>query len=218
MGTKRVEVLKGLDMGIVRGEMLAVLGASGVGKTTLLHLLGALERPDEGAVVFDGVDLSTLNEGELARLRNRKMGFVFQFHHLLREFSALENVMMPALVGGFTRRKARETAEKVLIEVGLKDRLDHRPGELSGGEQQRVAVARALLMNPLVILADEPTGNLDEVTGEQVHHLLREINRKHGMTFAIVTHNVSFARSLDRQVELHGGVIREFKPKEGETD
>jgi len=170
--SKIIEVLKGIELTIMPGEMLAIEGASGAGKSTLLHILGALDRPTEGKIYFQEADLFQLSDSELAEFRNRHLGFVFQFHHLLPEFSALENTMMPGLIQGMGQREAIENAERILAQLGLGDRLQHKPGELSGGEQQRVAVARALMLNPQVILADEPTGNLDSKTGEEVHNLM----------------------------------------------
>jgi lipoprotein-releasing system ATP-binding protein len=181
------------------------VGASGTGKSTLLHILGTLDRPLSGDVFYEGMNPFHLNDTSLAEFRNRKIGFVFQFHHLLPEFNALENVMMPALILGVSPRDAARDAEEILIEVGLKERLTHKPGELSGGEQQRVAVARALVLKPDVLLADEPTGNLDARTGETVHHLLMEMNEKKGVTLVVVTHNERFAEKMGRVVTLIDG-------------
>ncbi len=185
----KLEVLKGIDLDIKRGEMVSVVGASGVGKSTLLHILGTLDRPTSGEVFFDGVNVFGFNDQELAAFRNKKIGFVFQFHHLLPEFNAVENAMMPALISGMPRKQAESRAEELLSELGLSGRLKHRPGELSGGEQQRVAVARALIMEPALVLADEPTGNLDTQTGRELFELLRKLNKKKGITFLVVTHN-----------------------------
>jgi lipoprotein-releasing system ATP-binding protein len=204
-GTKRVEVLKGVDLTFFRGEKAAIVGASGVGKTTFLHILGTLDRPTSGNVLYEERNVYTLNEKELALFRNREVGFVFQFHHLLPEFSALENTMMPCLIQGIPKREAAFRAEAILTLVGLKERLSHKPGELSGGEQQRVAVARALVLEPKVLLADEPTGNLDTKTGEAVFDLLRELNQIKGVTLIVVTHNLKLAEKLSRQIQLIDG-------------
>ncbi len=202
-----VHVLKGVSLEITRGEMAAIVGASGVGKTTLLHILGTLDRPTSGSVRFDGDDVFAKDEPALADFRNRKIGFVFQFHHLLPEFTALENVMMPALIRRHEQTDARAAAEAVLKEVGLEHRLAHRTGELSGGEQQRVAVARALVLRPDLVLADEPTGNLDSRTGEAVFALLRDLNRARGVTFVIVTHNEALSNQADRIIRMVDGKI-----------
>jgi lipoprotein-releasing system ATP-binding protein len=190
--------------------MLAIVGASGVGKSTFLHILGGLDRPASGKVLYRDVDIFALGGDQLARFRNEHVGFVFQFHHLLPEFTALENVMMPALIRGTERELAAETASKILGDVGLGGRIHHRPGELSGGEQQRVAVARALMLGPDAVLADEPTGNLDAHTGEAVHELLTGINRERGITFVIVTHNDKLAVRADRVLRMtEGRLIQE---------
>ena len=207
-GTKRVEVLKGVDLVFSRGEKAAIVGASGVGKTTLLHVLGTLDRPTAGKVLFEGKDVYTLSEKDLAFFRNREIGFVFQFHHLLPEFNALENTMMPCLIRGISKEEAISRAEAILTLVGLKERVSHKPGELSGGEQQRVAVARALVLEPKVLLADEPTGNLDTKTGESVFDLLQELNRIKGVTLIVVTHNLKLAEKLSRQIQLIDGKAR----------
>ena len=204
-GTKHVEVLKGVDLTFSQGEKASVVGASGVGKTTLLHVLGTLDRPTSGKVFYQGKDIYALHEKALAQFRNREIGFVFQFHHLLPEFNALENTMMPCLIKGFPTGEAASRAEAILALVGLKERLTHKPGELSGGEQQRVAVARALVLEPKVLLADEPTGNLDTRTGEAVFDLLLELNRIKGVTLIIVTHNLKLAEKLSRQIQLIDG-------------
>jgi lipoprotein-releasing system ATP-binding protein len=201
----QVEVLTGVDLDIRRGETLAVVGASGVGKSTLLHILGTLERPSAGQVRWDGEDVFSLDDRSLAAFRNRKVGFVFQFHHLLAEFNALENVMMPALIARLPQAAAREQAEAILTRVGLKDRLTHRVSTLSGGEQQRVAVARALVLEPEVLLADEPTGNLDPKSGARVQELILELNSERSLTSVIVTHNLEMTRSLDRKITLLDG-------------
>jgi len=204
-GAKQVEVLKGIDLTFERAETTAIVGASGVGKTTLLHILGTLDRPTSGIVRYEEQDVFVLNERELARFRNREIGFVFQFHHLLPEFTALENTMMPCLIQGISRREALQRAETMLALVGLKARLTHKPGELSGGEQQRVAVARALVLEPKVLLADEPTGNLDTKTGESVLDLLQQLNRVKRVTLIVVTHNLKLANRLSRQIQLVDG-------------
>ncbi len=207
-GTKRVEVLKGVDLTFYPGERAAIVGASGVGKTTLLHVLGTLDRPTAGKVLFEGKDIYTLNEKDLAFFRNREIGFVFQFHHLLPEFNALENTMMPCLIQGISKEESISRAEAILTLVGLNERFSHKPGELSGGEQQRVAVARALVLEPKVLLADEPTGNLDTKTGESVFDLLQEMNRIKGVTLVVVTHNLKLAEKLSRQIQLIDGKAR----------
>ncbi len=189
--------------------MLAIEGMSGAGKSTLLHILGALDRPSEGKVFFQGQDLFGRTNGELAEMRNRHIGFVFQFHHLLPEFSALENTMMPGLIQRMNQGQAEKEAEKILTQLGLGERLQHKPGELSGGEQQRVALARALMLSPRVILADEPTGNLDTQTGEEVHNLLVKINREQKITIVIVTHNPLLAGKLTRRIRLVDGGLQE---------
>lgn len=189
--------------------MLAIEGVSGAGKSTLLHIMGALDRPTEGKVFFQGQDFSNCTNGELAEMRNRHIGFVFQFHHLLPEFSALENTMMPGFIQGMSRERAQKRAEKILAQLGLVERLHHKPGELSGGEQQRVAVGRALMLRPQVILADEPTGNLDTQTGEEVHNLLLKINREQGITIVIVTHNPLLAVRMMRRIRLVDGRLEE---------
>jgi lipoprotein-releasing system ATP-binding protein len=200
-----VEVIKGLDLNVYTGETLAVVGASGVGKSTLLHILGTLERPSQGSVIWEGEEVFALDDRRLAAFRNRKIGFVFQFHYLLPEFDALENVMMPALIARVPKSQAQEDAEAILVRVGLKHRLRHRVSTLSGGEQQRVAVARALVLKPEVLLADEPTGNLDPYSGSQVQELLLDLNREQGLTSVIVTHNLDLAQALTRQITLVDG-------------
>ncbi len=200
-----VEVIKGLDLQVYTGETLAVVGASGVGKSTLLHILGTLERPTQGRVIWEGEEVFALDDRRLAAFRNRKIGFVFQFHYLLPEFDALENVMMPALIARLPKPQAREDAEAILVRVGLGHRLRHRVSTLSGGEQQRVAVARALVLKPEVLLADEPTGNLDPHSGSQVQELLLDLNREQGLTSVIVTHNLDLAQALTRQITLVDG-------------
>jgi len=204
-----IEVLRGIDLGIGRGEFVSVIGASGVGKSTFLHILGTLDAPTRGEIVCDGVNLFKLGEKALAEFRNRKIGFVFQFHHLLPEFTALENTAMPALIGGIPKPEARIRAAELLEEVGLGHRLEHKPGELSGGEQQRVAIARALAGNPSLILADEPTGNLDSKTSMDIFRLLQTINENKKVTFILVTHNEKIAGRADRVLEMIDGKIVE---------
>jgi lipoprotein-releasing system ATP-binding protein len=204
-GTSTVPVLRGLDLTVGRGEMVAVVGASGVGKSTLLHVLGGLDRLDEGMVRVGDADLGAMTDAELVAFRNRRIGFVFQFHHLLPEFSAVENAEMPLRIARLPREEARPRAEALLRRVGLGERLSHRPGTLSGGEQQRVAVARALMMRPWLLLADEPTGDLDERTADTLHELLREMHREHELTSIIATHNLRLAGACDRVLELADG-------------
>ena len=206
-GPAVVEVLRGLDLDIVAGERVAVIGESGVGKSTLLHLLGCLDAPTGGRLLIDGADVFSRSESEIAAFRNRTVGFVFQFHHLLGDFTALENVMLPALIAREAPREARARAAALLARVGLKDRMDHRPGELSGGEQQRVAVARGVMCRPRLLLADEPTGNLDPETGERVHELLLELNTECGATLVVATHNDRLASAMERTLRLVGGRI-----------
>ncbi len=203
----KIEVLKGLDLTISAGESLAVLGVSGAGKSTLIHILGALDRPTSGLVLYDGIDVFRWEEKKMARFRNQSIGFVFQFFNLLPEFTSLENTMMPALVQGMSRRMAKERAQIILNEVGLGDRMNHKPGELSGGEQQRAAVARALIMDPEVILADEPTGNLDRSTGIKIEDMLVNLNQAKGVTLIVVTHNKSLADRMSRRIGLGDGRI-----------
>jgi lipoprotein-releasing system ATP-binding protein len=207
MEAKRVEVLRGIDLEIRRGELVALTGASGAGKSTFLHLIGTLDRPTAGTVRFEGEDVFARDEAELSRFRNETVGFVFQSHHLLPEFTALENVMMPALIRREGRAEARAAAEDALIIVGLKERIGHKPGELSGGEAQRVALARALAGRPKLLLADEPTGNLDPATAEGIHGLLRELNAEKGLTAIVVTHNEKLAESLPRRLRLSAGLL-----------
>ncbi|MBP7126211.1 ABC transporter ATP-binding protein [Myxococcota bacterium] len=207
-----IPVLRGTGFRLEKGEQVAVLGKSGVGKSTLLHVLGTLDRPDRGRVLFRGEDLTGKAERDLAAFRNRKLGFVFQFHHLLPEFSALENVMIPAIIAGTSRREAARLAGDLLEAVGLSSRQTHRPAELSGGEQQRVAMARALVMRPEVILADEPTGNLDEATSEEVHGLMADLNGRFGVAFVVATHNLRLAERMGRVLRLENGVLH---PVEG---
>ena len=203
----RIEVLRGLDFEIADGESLAVVGVSGAGKSTLLHIIGTLDHPSSGAVLFDGIDVFTWPEKRLAAFRNRKIGFVFQFHNLLPEFSALENVMMPALIQRMAKAEARRCAEAILDEVGLADRTTHKPGELSGGEQQRVALARALILAPEILLADEPTGNLDTETGKKIEDILLALNRSKRITLIVVTHNPLLADRMSHHIGLRDGRI-----------
>ena len=202
---RQVDVLKGVTLDFHLGEAVAIVGASGAGKSTLLHLLGALDRPTDGQVLVGGREISELEEEDLARMRNQYVGFVFQFHHLLREFTALENVMMPALLAGAGLREAKERAEILLDEVGLSERESHKPRQLSGGEQQRVAVARALVNEPIVLLADEPSGNLDTQTSERLHDLIFGLRERREVTFVIVTHNPDLAERADRTLVLQEG-------------
>ena len=202
-----VQVLKGIDLQIGRGETVAVVGVSGAGKSTLLHLLGGLDLPTAGRILFEGVDMAAISSNQLAELRNRRLGFVFQFHHLLPEFSALENTMMPALIAREPAPKARDRATAILTELGLPHRLSHKAGELSGGEQQRVAIARAIVLAPALLLADEPTGNLDAATGLGVENTLLDLNRSHGLTLLIVTHNERLAHRMHRVIRIADGKI-----------
>ncbi len=205
MGDRRLEVLRGIDLEIAAGDLVALTGPSGAGKSTFLHLLGTLDAPSAGRILYDGEDAFARGEEWLATFRNRSIGFVFQSHHLLPEFTALENAMMPALIGRRPRAEARARAAAVLELVGLGDRLGHRPGELSGGEQQRVAVARALCLEPRLLLADEPTGNLDPGTAEGIHALLLDLNARLGITAVVVTHNERLAQALPRRLRLDRG-------------
>jgi len=204
-GEEKLHVLQGVDLEVRKGEIVAIVGPSGTGKSTLLHILGALDRPTEGKVFLDSVELFSYTDKELAFLRNKTIGFVFQFHHLLPEFTALENVMMPGLIGGDNYQLVREKAEYFLKEVGLKERIAHIPSELSAGECQRVAVARALLNNPKIVLADEPSGNLDRATAESLHDLLWDLSRAKALSLLIVTHNQELAQRADRIVKLRDG-------------
>jgi lipoprotein-releasing system ATP-binding protein len=207
IGTSDINILNGIDLDIGKGEVVSVVGESGVGKSTFLHILGTLDRPSAGSVLYEGEDVFKHGDTELAAFRNSSIGFVFQFHHLLPEFSALENVLLPSKIKGTPPAQAEKRAREILDEVGLGDRYVHRPGELSGGEQQRVAIARALMVEPSVILADEPTGNLDTKTADSVHKLLMEINKNKGITFVIVTHNEKLARQADRVIRMVDGLI-----------
>ncbi len=206
----RIVVLNQLSFKLGRGETIGIVGESGIGKSTLLHVLGTLDRPDSGKLEYSGKDVLVLDDNRLARFRNRTIGFVFQFHHLLPEFSALENTMMPVLINAVEKKMAQEAAESILVRVGLKDRLTHRAGELSGGEQQRVALARALVQRPAILLADEPTGNLDRKNSDHIHTLLMELNREMGMALVVVTHNMELAALVSRQVTITNGTLQEF--------
>lgn len=203
-----LQVLKGIDLEISAGEIVSIVGASGAGKSTLLHIISTLDKADEGTVTIDGVDVLKISSGKVARFRNEKIGFVFQSHHLLPEFDALENVLIPALISGKKRSVAEQTGKDILARLGLSDRLNHRPSELSGGEQQRVAVARALINSPKVIFADEPSGNLDSASALSLHNLFFELRKEFGQTFVIVTHNEELASMADRRIIIQDGTIK----------
>ena len=206
-GLTELPVLKGVDLAVKKAQIVAIVGASGVGKSTLLHLLGGLDRPTEGTIFYEGEDIFALNDQDLDRFRNEEIGFIFQFHHLLPEFTALENVAMPGLIARQESDVAQDRAKELLEYVGLGERLEHRPSELSGGERQRVAIARALVNQPKVVLADEPTGNLDQKTSEAVHDLLWTLNDQFNQTFIIVTHNQALAQRADRLIQLVDGQV-----------
>jgi lipoprotein-releasing system ATP-binding protein len=202
-----LQVLKGVDARIQKGEVVSIVGASGAGKTTLLHIMGTLDRADAGQVLINNVDLKNLSDKELSAFRNQNIGFVFQFHHLLPEFNAWENVCIPGYIGKRPTKQVQQKAKELLVMLGLGQRLDHKPGELSGGEQQRVAVARSLINDPLVVLADEPSGNLDSNTSKELHALFFELRDKLNQTFVIVTHNLELAAMADRTLEMKDGLI-----------
>ncbi len=206
---KRIDVLRGVSLDIEKGQMVSMIGASGAGKSTFLHVLGTLDMPAAGELLFEGRSVFSMSDAEIADFRNRTIGFVFQSHYLLPEFTALENVAMPALIQRRDKAPTYAYARELLERVGLGSRVDHRPGELSGGEAQRVALARALVLNPAGLLADEPTGNLDPATGEGIHQLLREVNRDLGLTCVVVTHNAALAESMPRRLRLHAGQVSE---------
>jgi lipoprotein-releasing system ATP-binding protein len=206
-GADELEVLKGVSLEVRRGEMIAITGASGVGKSTLLHILGTLDRPTEGELEINAEDVLALDGDSLARFRNRNIGFVFQFHNLLPEFTALENVMLPGMIGSRPMDGVRDKAMELLTMVGLEERFEHRPGELSGGECQRVAVVRALAMNPLVVFADEPSGNLDAAASNALHEMIVELSRAEKQTFMVMTHDQNLARSLDRTGHIEAGLL-----------
>ena len=206
---EEIHVLRGVNLTINAGDMCSIRGKSGVGKSTLMHILGTLDRPTSGALLFDGRNVFDLPETELAKFRNTSMGFVFQFHHLLPEFTAVENCALPAMIARRPRAQCLAQARELLNEVGLGSRLEHRPGELSGGEQQRVAIARALVMRPRMVLADEPTGNLDSRTSDEIHELLVKINETYGVAFVVVTHNEGLAGLMERQLVMTDGVVYE---------
>ncbi len=206
-GGASINILKELNFDLAAGETVAIVGASGIGKSTLLHILGTLDRPDSGKLLFKGEDVFSYDDLKLAQFRNESIGFVFQFHHLLPEFSSVENTMMPALIKGTSKQEATQAAEDILVRVGLKDRLHYRVGKLSGGEQQRVALARALVLKPVLLLADEPTGNLDKSNSQHIHSLLMELNEEFSMTLVVVTHNMELASLMSRRVTIADGKL-----------
>ncbi len=213
-GSLDTEVLKGVSFEIEKGELVSIIGTSGSGKSTLLHILGALDDASEGSVSFLGQDLASLSSNKQAKLRNQHLGFVYQFHHLLSDFSALENVAMPLLIGGEKPAKAKQEAQLLLDKVGLSHRVDHRPSELSGGERQRVAIARALVNKPALVLADEPTGNLDHNTALSIYDLMRELNREYDTAFLVVTHDGELAAKMDRQLHMQDGLLVNVEKEE----
>lgn len=217
-GLRELEVLKEVNLDLPRGEMVAITGVSGTGKSTLLHLLGALDRPTAGSLFYHDEDIYSRDDASLARFRNKTIGFVFQFHHLLPEFSALENTIMPGLIAGREKKELTSQGMDLLDRVGLGDRVEHRVGELSGGEQQRVALARAIIMKPALLLADEPTGNLDPKTGQKVFDLLKEMNEDFGLTTVMVTHNFDLARQMNRRLSLRDGRLHEMDTAENDDD
>ncbi len=214
MEDHELEVLRGVDLTIERGDRISLIGPSGSGKSTFLHVLGALDIPSQGQVLFDGDDVFAQNQAEVAAFRNRTIGFVFQFHHLLPEFTALENVMMPALIQRMPQADAERKALEILETVGLSHRVGHRPGELSGGEQQRVSIARALVLSPQLLLADEPTGNLDEATAAGIHDLLDEMNQRTGLTVVLVTHSSRLAARMPRRLRMNQGRVEQIEEEE----
>ncbi len=209
-GNQTIEVLRDVNFDLIKGETISIVGASGIGKSTFLHILGTLDRPDKGTLHFNNEDVFRFGDVKLAKFRNESIGFVFQFHHLLGDFTAMENVMMPAFIRGISRSNAELIAEKILFRVGLKDRLHHRIGELSGGEQQRVAIARALVLDPIILLADEPTGNLDKKNSQRLHDLLMALNEELGMALIIVTHNLELASYTSRKMTILDGNLVEL--------
>lgn len=210
-----IAVLRGIDVEIPQGDMVSIVGKSGAGKSTFLHVLGTLDVPSQGHIYFDGLDVFALKARKLAAFRNKSVGFVFQFHHLMPEFTALENVALPSMINRRTKGQAERAAAALLERVGLADRMNHKPGELSGGEQQRVALARALVMQPRLLLADEPTGNLDQRTGQGIHELFQELNQSMGITIVIVTHDPRLADIMPRRLEMVEGLLMERPPLEG---
>jgi len=206
-GNVGIDIVKDVDFDIKNGETIAIVGESGIGKSTMLHIFGTLDKADKGSLLFKGKNVYQFDKAALARFRNETIGFVFQFHHLLKEFSSTENTMMPALIKGYSKKRAREAAENILVRVGLKNRLNHNVGKLSGGEQQRVALARALILKPDILLADEPTGNLDKKNSEQIHSLLLELNHEFAMTMVVVTHNIELASCMSREVTISYGKL-----------